>query len=32
MQFCFIHGKDFCCPQVVGILNGTAEDAHPNTL
>ncbi len=32
MEFCLIHGKDFCWPQVVGILNGTAEAAHPLTL
>ena len=25
MAFGLIHGKDFCCPQVVVILNGTAE-------
>ena len=31
MQFCLIHGNDFCCPHVVGILKGTGDFAHFRT-
>ena len=29
--FCLIQESDFCWPHVVGILNGTADRAHPIT-
>jgi hypothetical protein len=29
---CLIHGRDRCCPQVVGMQKGTGERAHPIIL